>query len=456
MTIRRLDTFFRTQITLDQPQFFNSITNLALAPLQRLVGQNQFSSLKDKASHVPQITAAAPSGHVATLFKVVVFVCDFFVAIILTPIGIAARQMSFRSPEIDRAYSLSFLLSIDPIEQTPELLEPAFAFMQKMTERERNEFIGTSLPSDLALSYLSLPAYRDSAYKFLSQCPLSARNELFNKLPPSFQGAYLALDTNAEFSEDYIRKLTEPEYSQLMPHMDVKLIEIYQAQKAVKEKKQALDKYLTIAIQSLENLETGLKAQNPDRVSQLRKDPMYPFPFSLADQLETSPETVTRADTALWTRFQSLRQSCLKFLPPDCDVELLKTTKDQANKTLAATFKPNVAFFNALKKMLESTMETSEIKEWIEEQKRAENYSYPFYTQPSVLKLMRQNATAEKLRPFSESFSTCLNLLQERGLGEHISEKPDPDHEAVNALMRAMDQLENISKLQDLIKTQTA
>jgi hypothetical protein len=458
MTIRRLDAFFRTQVTLDQPRFFNSVTNLALAPLQRLVGQNHFESLKGKVSYVPEITPAAPpSSYVATLFKVVVFVCHFFVALVLTPIGIAARHMSFRSPQIDRAYSHAFLLSIDPLEQTPELMEPAFAFMQKMAEAERNEFIGTSLPEDLALWYLSLPAYRSSAYAFLSQCPLTNRNEIFNKLPPAFQGDYLALDANAEFSKDYLREVTESEYSQLMPHLSFKLIKVYQAQQVEKTKKHSLDKYLTTAIQSLEKLEAELKAKKSDQwVSQLRNDPMYPFPFYLVQALENNPTIVARADTARWERFQSLRQSCLEFLSHNCDDMLLKITKEQANQTLSKTFKSNISLLIALKKKLESTMETSELKEWIELQRCADNYSYPFYTHPSVLKLMSQNATAEKLRPFSESFSTCLSLLQERGLEEYINEKPSPDHGAVNALMRAMDQLENISKLQDLIKTQTA
>ena len=457
MTIRRLDAFFRTQVTLDQPRFFNSVTNLALAPLQRLVGQNHFESLKNKAGYVPQITPAAPSGYIATLFKVVVFVCDFFVALVLTPIGIAARHMSFRSPQIDRAYSLAFLLSIHPIEQTPELMEPAFAFMQKMTEAERNEFIDTSLPKDLALSYLSLPAYRNSAYAFLSQCPLTNRNAIFNKLPPAFQGDYLALDANAEFSGEYLRTIPDSKYSQLWPHLDAKLLMIYKDQKLEKEKKRALDKYLTTAIQSLEKLEAGLKAKKSDQwVSQLRNDPMYPFPFYFAKQVENDSKIVARADTALWTRFQSLRQSCLKFLTPDCDAVLLQITKTQANQTLKEPFRCNVGFFKTLREKLESTMETSEIKDWIEGQRRAANYFYPFYTQPSVLKCMEQILSSEKLRPFSESLSTCLSLLQGRGLGEYISEKPDQDHFAVNELMRAMDQLENMSKLQNLIKNQTA
>jgi hypothetical protein len=457
MTIRRLDAFFRTELILDQPQFFNSITNLALAPLQRLVGQNQVESLKGKIHHVHQLTPAAPSGYVATLFKVVVFVCDFFVALVLTPIGIAARHMSFRSPQIHRAYSLAFLLSLDPFEQKPELMEPAFAFMQKMTEAERNEFIG-ALPEDLALSYLSLPAYRSSAYAFLSQCPLSVQTDILRKLSPSAQGPYLDLDANAEFSEGYLREITAPEHSQLMPHLSIKLIEIYQAQQVEKTKKHSLDKYLTTAIQSLEKLDTGLKSKGPQDpwVAQFRNEPMYPFPFYLVQALENNPTIVARADTALWERFQSLRQSCLEFLPPDCDDVLLQTTKDQANKTVSATFKANVSFLNALKKNLEGTMETSELKKWIERQRCADNYSYPFYTQPSVLKLMSQNATAEKLRPFSESFSACLSLLQEKGLEEYINEKPNLHQVAVNALMKAMDQLENISKLQDLIKTQTA
>jgi hypothetical protein len=327
-------------------------------------------------------------------------------------------------------------------------MEPAFAFMQKMTETERNEFIGSSLPEDLALSYLSLPAYRSSAYAFLFQCSLSDRNQIFNKLPPSFQGAYLALDTNAEFAEEYLKKIPDSKYSLLVPHLDLKLINIYQAQKPEKEKKQALDKYLTTAIQALENLETGLKSKNSHRIN-----PMYPFPFYFAKQVENNSKVVARADTDLWTRFQSLKQSCLNSLNSDYDDMLLETAKSQANQTLTATFKSNVGFLNALKKNLESKMETSEIKEWIERQRRADNYSYPFHTQPSVLKFMAQTATAEKLRPFSESFSTCLSLLQARGLDG--VEKPTADHEGLNALMQAMDQLETISNLQNLIKNQT-
>ncbi len=455
MTITRLDVFFRTQLTLDQPQFFNSITNLALAPLQRLVGQKQFESLKGKVSYVPQITPAAPtSSYVATLFKVVAFVCNFFVAIVLTPIGVAARHMSFRSPQIDQAYSLAILLSTHSFERTPDLMEPAFAFMQKMTETERNKFID-SLPTDLALSYLSLSAYRDSSHAFLSQCPVSEQTKILKKLPCSVQGPYLALDANAEFSEEYLREVTNSEYSQLMPHLSIKLIEVYQAQQTEKSKKQSLDKYLTTLVKSLETLETELQLKGPQDpwVAQSRNDPMYPFPFYLAQELGKNSKIVNRADKALWERFLSLRQSCLNFLHSDCDDELLKTTQAQANKTLSDYFKPNVGFFNALRKNLESTMEISETKEWIEGQKSAKNYSYPFYTQPSVLNFMGRNITTERLRPFSETYSICLDLLRKKGLEEYIDENPDQPLVALNT---AMDQLENISKLQNLIKNQTA
>lgn len=452
MTIRRLDAFFRTQITLDQPRFFNSITNLALAPLQRLVGQNQFHSLKDRISYVPQKTPAVPPDYVTTFFKVVVFVCNFFVAIVLTPIGIAARHMSFRSPEIDRAYSLSYLSQLTS-ESTPEEIEPAFVFIQKLPKQERNKFL-KALPEDLFLALLSLPTHVDFTDAFLSQYSRDDRTELLKKLPFSVQGAYLSVETNAEFAKGYI---SESGYTQLCPYLSLKLNEFYQAQKPEKEKKQALDKYLTTAIHSLEKLEIGVKAKNSTRLSQLRNDPMYPFPFYFAKLVENDSKIANRADKALWERFLSLKQSCFTFLSPDCDDVLLQTTQAEASKTLTATFKPNVAFFNTLKKLLESEMEISAIKNWIEGQRRAVNYSYPFYTHPSALKLMIQAAKQpEKLQPISDAHSTCLNLLRKKGLEEYINEKPDRNHDAVNALMQAMDQLENISKLQNLITNQTA
>jgi hypothetical protein len=454
MTIRRLDVFFRTQLTLDTPSTSNTLTNLALAPLQHLIGQNQFQSLKGKVSEVPPTTAPPP--FYAPLKKVI-RVFAFFLALVLTPVGIATRYLSFRSPQIDRAYSHAFLLQLTPFDRTPELMESSFAFMRKMTETERNELL-TDLPEDLTISFLSLPIHHEFTNAIFAQLPPVQLTKVLKKLPTNVQGAFLSLDANAEFSKNYVRELTESEYTQLMPHLSANLIELYLAQKAENAKKKSLDDALSNAIQSLERLENKLKAngdQDPS-IAQFRSDPLYPFPFYFAQQIETHPKIVARADKALWERFLSLRKSCVAYLPPNRDEKLLETTKDQANATLKGTFQPNARFFKELQGKLESKMETPEIKEWIEGKRREHNYSYPFYTQPRVLKLMEQTASAEKLRPFSETLSSCSDLLWERGLQEYISEKPDPHHVAVNALMQAMDELENISKLQELIKTQTA
>ncbi|HEY5234805.1 MAG TPA: hypothetical protein VIJ14_01395, partial [Rhabdochlamydiaceae bacterium] len=407
MIIRRLDVFFRTQITLDTPSTFNTLTNLALAPLQHLVGQNQFKSLKGKVSTVAQ-TAAVPPRYFATLRKVIVVVCAFFLAIVLTPFGIATRHLSFRSPQVDRAYSHAFFLQLNPLECTSDEMVSSSAFIQKMTVADRTELL-SALPQDLALSFLSLPAHRDSTHAFLSQCHDIERTGILKKLPPSVQGAFLSLDVNAKFSKGYIQQVTESEYTQLMPHLPINLMDIYQAQKTEKEKKQSLDTYLTAAIQSLENLDARLKSKGTQEpwITQFRNDPLYPFPFYLAQQLESTTNVVARADKTLWGRLLSLRQSCLAFLSPDSDNVLLRNTQAQANATLAATFKPNVAFFKALREKLESDMETSEIKEWVEQQKRAYNYSYPFHTQPGVLKLLGLTIPAEKLQPLSETVSTC-------------------------------------------------
>ncbi len=454
MTIRRLDVFFRTQITLDTPSTFNSITNLAFAPLQQVVGQKQYQSLKGKVSAVP-LTIAPPPFY-ASLMKVIILFA-FFLALVLTPIGIATRNLSFRSPQIDRAYSHAFLLQLSPFDRTSKLMESSFAFMRKMNETERTELLN-DLPDDLALSFLSLPIHREFTNAILSQLSPSKQIALLKKLPAAAQGSFLSLDANAEFSKKYVQEITEAEYNPLMPHLSENLIEFYQAQKAENTKKKSLDDSLSKAIVSLADLRAKLianGAQDP-WVDQFRSNPLYPFPFYLAQQLETNPKIVARADKILWERFQSLKQSCLNFLNPDCDEMLLQSIRAQANATRPALFKFNVGFFNALKTKLESNMETAEIRKWLDDQKRTPNYSYPFYTQPSVLELMGQTAAAEKLKPFSKILSICEALLKERKLESYTTEEPPENHATVNALMVAMAQLKNIASLQNLIKMQSA
>jgi hypothetical protein len=306
--------------------------------------------------------------------------------------------------------------------------------------------------------FLSLPAFRDMTNAILSKLLPKEQIELLKTLPASAQCPFLSLKDNAAFSKEYLLGLTDAEYDQLMPHLSADLIESYRVQKAENAKKKSVDNALSNAIQSLEILESKLKANGAKDpgVNQFRSDPLYPFPFYLTQQLETNPEIVARADKTLWERSLSLRKSCLAFLTADCDDALLKTTRAQANKTIAATLKSNGQFFEELQKMYKSEKETSEIKDWIEEKKLERNYSYPFYTQPQILKLMSQTSAAEKLRPLSKTISSCSDLLEEKGLQEYLSEKPDSKHAGVTALMQAMDQLENISKLQQLIKTQTA
>jgi hypothetical protein len=191
MTIQGLDIFFRTQLILDKPQFFNSITNLALAPLQHLVGQNQFKSLKGKVDYVPQKTTTIQPSYLATLFKVVVFVCNFLMALVLTPIGTAARYMSFRSPQVTRAYFLALL---------------------------------------------SFPAHQASTLAFLSQCTFAERTNILKRLPPPIQAAFLNLDENEEYSKKYLSEITKPAYNRLWRLLSGKLLMSYLAQKAEKNR----------------------------------------------------------------------------------------------------------------------------------------------------------------------------------------------------------------------------
>ena len=116
MIIRRLDVFFRTQLTLDTPNFFNSVANVALAPLQHLIGQNKYQSLQGKVT----LLKSDPSTSL-TVVKIVIFIGAVF-ALALTPIGIAARYCSLLSPDVKETYSIAFLLQMDEADR-PSLLK---------------------------------------------------------------------------------------------------------------------------------------------------------------------------------------------------------------------------------------------------------------------------------------------------------------------------------------------
>ena len=116
-TICRLDAFYRTQLLLDQKNFFNSFTSYAFLPLQHLIGQNRYVSLEGRVIPLPPHEATAAGFFpFSAVKKVVVWVGAFFLTIVLTPVGTVTRYLSFRSSNVNQAYTLAFLLQLTELE----------------------------------------------------------------------------------------------------------------------------------------------------------------------------------------------------------------------------------------------------------------------------------------------------------------------------------------------------
>jgi hypothetical protein len=463
MTIRRLDVFFRTHLILDKdkPNTFNSATNLAFSALQHLVGQKKYQSLQGKVTQVPSAASPASSSYFNTLKKIVIWIRTLFLIIVLTPLGIVARNLSFRSPDVDQAYSLAFFSQLRPLERTSQNIEFSFAFLLKKSHVERTELL-RNLPANIQASFLSLKGNQNYANNFLLTLPETERISLLQNLPPSIQGSFLSLEVNRDYSIVFLRQLPDSDFNKLMPHLSSDLIETYLAEKNEKAKKKALDDYLTSAVESLTRLDSKLSEQVlklllKEWLEEYRSQPLYPFPFLLAEQLEANTKIKDRADSALWEEFMRLCQLCSKKLEELGlawnEEKLQLTSRSNAHKTYKSAFKSNVYFFCDLETKLKTCTENSEITKWLEEKKEAYNY-YPFYSQPHIIAFMQQQTISERAQSLSKTFETCKTLLKARGIGDYIEEKPPSDHPTVNMLMSAIDQLENIASLQALIKNQ--
>ncbi|HEX4838828.1 MAG TPA: hypothetical protein VFU89_00110 [Rhabdochlamydiaceae bacterium] len=462
MIIRRLDVFFRTQLTTDQPAFFNSVTNYALAPLQYLVGKNQFQSLEGRITPVsPKLPPKpdAPLPYFGTLCKIVLYIGALVLSLFGTPIGTVTRCLSFYcdSFPISIAYSNAYLLQLKPHERTPEEMKSAFAFLQNL-KPETCGIILRELPDDLTKEFLELisnlaPKTRGEVAKLLFGLPDDLKKKYWDQMLtlPKVCGKILCV-LHDDLSKMYLDQISDDEYKKLMPHLSWKLIAHYKE----KKKKEALDNYLSKANRSLATLEEKLKKKR--RVDEFRNDPLYHFPLCLIGQIEKDPDIVKRADKNLWKRCESLRNSCLDLLSPDDDEEkMMKTTHTNAYNIVLSAFQSNTIFFSELNKKLESKMKTADIELWIEKVRGDSKYPYlyPFYTYRQVLNSIGQMATnleeRAKVNSLEATFSFCLEQLKQTDLKD---EKPNSDHANVNALMDAMVRLDNINELKKLIETQ--
>ena len=437
--ITRLDVFFRTQLPVVAPDFFNRITNIAFAPLQYLVGQKKYH-------HGVQgrivIAPSNPSNY-SSIIKKVNYVFAFILAVIFTPIGIATRYLSFLSPDVKEAYSIAFLSQLFVLERTPAAIKSACAFIVEKPELLKK------LPQTALKNFLSHPDHEILTNAFLSQMHEKERTDLLKQLPPKVQASFL------ETYPDAIAYLLQigSEYSKLMPVLTVSLIEAYNKEKP---KKAALDEYLTEAIRSLEKLDKRLNGDRDGLESWLiefsNNDPFYSLPITVAKQFENNKKVIARANPALWEKFISLRQSCNEKLSASGASLNEDEIKTNANQRLLSAFQANDAFFNTLKKHLDGGQ--TDIAGWLEDQKKDLNYHYPFYTHPHVLESMKKLGS-QNLQPLFDLISTCQQKLEEKGFQSYTTEDPPLEYAPVNAVMDAVKQLENIVKIKQFIKTQT-
>lgn len=132
----------------------------------------------------------------------------------------------------------------------------------------------------------------------------------------------------------------------------------------------------------------------------------------------------------------------------------MERTKTGARGIVILAFATNARFITDLKRKL--SLEASEIEEWIKEKRASPDYRYPFQMSPSLIEFMKKIRDPQTIQDIVKAANTCSTLLKEKGLEKYTSEKPDPNHAGVKALAEALDRLETISKLQELIKTQIA
>ncbi len=438
MPITRLDVFFRTQLPVDQPHLFNRITNIAFAPLQYLVGQNKYQSLEGKII----LIRTSPSISYSNTIRKVILVCAIILTVIPTAIGIMTRYLSFLSPDVKEAYSIALLSQLFVLERTPAAIKSACAFILEKPE------LLNKLPQTALHMFLSQPDHEIHTNAFLLNMAEKERIDLLKQLPPQVQASFLNTYTDALA---YLLQIGS-EYDKLMPHLTVPVIEAYNEEKP---KKAALDEYLTEAIRSLENLDKRLNGDRDELESSLTEflnNPCYSLPFTVAKELEKNAKVIARANPGLWEKFISLRQSCNEKLSAAGANLNENEIKTKAHQNLLSAFKSNDAFLKTLRKKLDE--DETDVASWLEDQKKDPNYHYPFYTHPQVLQIMQKSAR-ENLTSQFDLISSCQRQLQEKGL-ENYTEEPPQDHMLVNTLMEAMEQLDNITRIKDFIKTQTA
>jgi hypothetical protein len=118
MTIERLGTFFKTHLATDYPSVCNTLTNLAFAPLQHLIGQKNYQSLNGRVYDLSTAPPQAPATLLRPAWKTIVVIAAFFLAIPLTLCGILTRHLSFFSKDINVNYWTIRLLPLGAIERS--------------------------------------------------------------------------------------------------------------------------------------------------------------------------------------------------------------------------------------------------------------------------------------------------------------------------------------------------
>ncbi len=118
MAIERIGTFFKTHLTTDYPSVCNTLTNLAFAPLQHLIGQKNYRSLNGRVYDLSTAPPQAPATLLRSVWKAIICIAAFFLAIPLTPCGILTRHLSFFSKDINTNYWTIRLLPLYPSDRS--------------------------------------------------------------------------------------------------------------------------------------------------------------------------------------------------------------------------------------------------------------------------------------------------------------------------------------------------
>jgi hypothetical protein len=448
ITLQKLNSFFKIQVTIEPSHSLNSATNLLFRPLQHLIGQNKYQSIKGKVDHIPH--QKSPSGALfsfSTVKKVMIWVGAFLAACVLTWFGMITRGLSFRSPEVNRAYTLAFLLQLPDklFESLAPDQFPEGLYDYAETARMRT---ASTKPSSAALpSTAPLPI--DTKSSRAPETPQKQTREvLFPEKPPEAPTIEKtpgkpesSTSTNDAILSSPSNPLTEQTREVLFPEEPPEALMIKKTPRKPAEPI-SLD-----FMQFISELADVLTTPDIDSAtierwlnSEISKED-YQFHFFMADihlhnlYMEDSPSYNGTKNVYEMTVSKLKTFGLDRYLNENPSPQMLGSLKLADNPLLASFTQVCLLFLRPLSMELHQLTGSKEenqktIQAWFVKTKKESQpkYSNPFFFAPYVLLrnrngLLKGILDEDALKELSDLYTNCRTRLLALDLKEYVEEK---------------------------------